>query len=232
MDTTAACGMALVDHWPFFGLRVATPRLELRYPDDQLCVELGELAVRGIHDPAAMPFSIPWTEAPAAELPRNSLQWHWRARSELSPAKWHLDLAVLVDGAPVGVQGLMATRFPERGGVETGSWLGRAHQGTGIGTEMRRAVLHLAFAGIGADFAETSAWEDNSASLAVTRKLGYRPTGDTIELRKGVPTTMVRFRMDRSWWEANPAADDITIDGLEPCLPLLQGPPGDGRPTA
>ena len=224
--------MALVHHWPFFGLRVVTPRLELRYPDDELCLALGELAVHGIHDPTAMPFSIPWTEAPADELPRNSLQWHWRARAELSPAKWHLDLAVLVDGEVVGVQGVMADRFPQRRGVETGSWLGRAHQGKGIGTEMRRAALHLAFAGIGADFAETGAWEDNPSSLAVTRKLGYQPAGDKIELRKDMPTTMLRFRMGRSWWEANLAADDVTIDGLAPCLPLLQGPPTGGRSTA
>ena len=224
--------MALVDHWPLFGLRVVTPRLELRYPDDELCLALGELATRGIHDPSSMPFSIPWTDAPPDELPRNSLQWHWRARAELSPAKWHMDLAVVVDGEPVGVQGVMATRFAARGGVETGSWLGLDHQGKGIGTEMRRAALHLAFVGLGAEFAETSAWEDNPASLAVTRKLGYRPTGDTIELRNDVPTTMVRFRMDRAWWEANLAADDVTIDGLGPCLPLLQGPPAADRSTA
>jgi RimJ/RimL family protein N-acetyltransferase len=224
--------MALADHWPFFGLRVSTPRVELRYPDDELCAALAEVAVRGVHEPGVMPFSIPWTEAPPDELPRNSLQWYWRARAELSPAKWHMDLAVVVDGEVVGAQGLMATRFGERGGVETGSWLGLAHQGKGIGTEMRRAVLHLAFAGLGADFAETAAWDDNAASLAVTGKLGYRPTGDTIELRNDVPTTMVRFRMDRSWWEANVAADDVTIDGLEPCLPLLQGRPAADRPTA
>lgn len=224
--------MALVDHWPFFGLRVTTPRLELRYPDDELCLALAELAARGIHDPEEMPFSYPWTEAPPDELPRNSLQWYWRARAELTPAKWDLGFAVLVDGDVVGLQGVQATRFPERRGVETGSWLGRAHHGRGIGTEMRRAVLHLAFAGLGADFAETSAWEDNPASLAVTRKLGYRPAGDTIELRKDAPTTMVRFRMARATWEAEVAADDVTIDGLEPCLPLLQGPPAADRSTA
>jgi RimJ/RimL family protein N-acetyltransferase len=224
--------MALVDHWPFFALRVVTPRLELRYPDDELCVALAELASRGVHEPGVMPFSIPWTEAPPDELPRNSLQWYWRARAELSPAKWHMDLAVLVDGEVVGVQGLMATRFGERRGVETGSWLGLAHQNKGIGTEMRRAVLHLVFAGLGADFAETSAWEDNAASLAVTAKLGYQPTGDAIEFRKDVPTTMLRFRMDRSRWEADLAAGDITIDGLERCLPLLQGPPASDRSTA
>jgi RimJ/RimL family protein N-acetyltransferase len=223
--------MALVDRWPLFGLRVTTRRLELRYPDDELALALAELAVRGVHEPGAMPFSIPWTEAPPDELPRNSLQWYWRSRAELSPAKWHMDLAVLVDGDVVGAQGIFASDFVTRGGVETGSWLGLAHQGAGIGTEMRRAVLHLAFAGLGADFAETAAWEDNPASLAVTRKLGYEPNGDLIQLRGDIPTRMPRFRMTRERWEEHVAADDITITGLEPCLPLL-GQRASGRSTA
>ena len=213
--------MALVDRWPLFGLRVTTPRLQLRYPDDELCLALAELALDGVHDPSSMPFSVPWTEAPPEELPRNSLQWYWRNRAELTPTKWNLDLAVLVDGTVVGVQGLMAEHFGERRGVETGSWLGLAHQSKGIGTEMRRAVLHLAFAGLDAAFAETSAWEDNPTSLAVTRKLGYTPNGDLIQLRKGVATRMERFRMERSWWHDNLASDDVTIEGLAPCLPLL-----------
>ena len=223
--------MPLVDHWPFFGLRVRTPRLELRYPDDELGLGLAELAARGVHEPAAMPFSIPWTEAPPEELPRNSLQWYWRARAELTPAKWDLGLATLVDGEVVGSQGVHAVDFPRRRGVETGSWLGRAHQGKGIGTEMRRAILHLAFVGFGAEFAETGAWDDNPASLAVTRKLGYQPCGDTIMLRKDVPTRMERYRMTRSWWEDHLAADDVILEGVEACLPLLD-PPASDRSTA
>ena len=42
--------------WPFAALRVTTPRLELRYPDDDDLVALAHLAAEGIHDPASMPF--------------------------------------------------------------------------------------------------------------------------------------------------------------------------------
>jgi hypothetical protein len=34
---------------------------------------------------------------------------------------------------------------------ESGSWLGREHQGRGLGKEMREATLHLGFEGLGAD---------------------------------------------------------------------------------
>lgn len=219
--------MALVDRWPLFGLRVRTPSVELRYPDDDLALALAELAVLGVHDPDAMPFMTPWTDAPPEELPRNSLQWLWRSRADLTPASWHMDLAVLVRGEVVGAQAVGAQHFAQRRGVLTGSWLGTAHQGRGIGTEMRRAILHLAFAGLGAAFAETEAFEDNPASLGVTRKLGYGPCGDSINVRRDVPARTLRFRMERRWWDANLAADDVEIEGLEPCLPLLGAQPVD-----
>ncbi|CAB4586671.1 MAG: hypothetical protein F2534_17845 [Actinobacteria bacterium] len=48
--------------WPLFDLRVTTPRLELRYVDDDLALELAELATRGVHDPEYMPFVVEWTD--------------------------------------------------------------------------------------------------------------------------------------------------------------------------
>ncbi len=218
--------MALIDHWPLLGLRVTTPRLELRYPDEALACELLELAARGVHPPDEMPFSVPWTDTPAGELPRVSLQqWYWRNRAELVPEKWSVGLAVFEDGELVGLQDLIGEGFPQRRVVASGSWLGIGHHGRGIGTEMRRAILHLGFAGLGAEFAETAAWEDNPASLGVTRKLGYADVGDSVEVRRGVPTRMLRFRMPRSHWESRLRSDDVEVEGLEPCLPLLGAVP-------
>ena len=48
--------------WPFFGLRITTPRLELRIPDDEDLAELFEAARAGIHPADEMPFGIPWTD--------------------------------------------------------------------------------------------------------------------------------------------------------------------------
>ena len=71
----------LHDHWPLFDLVVHTPRIEVRYPDDELLAELAELAARGIHDPAIMPFLQPWTRAEPPELERRALQHWWAARA-------------------------------------------------------------------------------------------------------------------------------------------------------
>lgn len=213
--------MALVDRWPLFGLRVVSDRLALRYPDDELTLAIAELATRGVHDPAVMPFQVPWTDAPAADIPRNSLQFHWRARAELTAEDWHLPFVAVVDGEVLGTQSLIGKQFAARRGVESGSWVARERQGRGIGTEMRRLVLHLAFGGLGAAFAETAAWHDNDASLGVTRRLGYVPAGETIELRRGEPTCMRRFRMDRSRWASGALGEPPTIEGLDACLDLL-----------
>jgi RimJ/RimL family protein N-acetyltransferase len=95
----------------------------------------------------------------------------------------------------------------------TGSWVGRAFQGRGIGREMRAAALHLGFAGLGATRALTDAFADNAASLAVTRSLGYRPAGRHWMTRRGEPAEQLRFVMDRADWDAR-RRSDIEIDGV------------------
>ena len=169
--------MTPADLFPALGLRVVAGPLELRGLTDELLVEVCALAERGIHDPATMPFYFPWTDAPAGELARNTAAYHWRARADWSLDDWSLELAVLYEGEVVGCQGVRSSHFPVTRSGETGSWLGRGFQGRGIGTAMRRAVCALAFDHL--DFAEvrSGAFVDNPASLAVSRKVRYRPDG-------------------------------------------------------
>jgi RimJ/RimL family protein N-acetyltransferase len=207
-------------YWPLFDLRVRTPTVELRYPDDDLLVDLATVAAQGIHDPSEMPFSVPWTDRPPGELERNTLQYHWRNRAAWTRSDWTCDFAVLVGGEPVGTQGMSANDFATRRWFDTGSWLSRRHQGRGIGKEMRAAVLHLGFAGLGAEYAATGAFEDNPASLGVTTSLGYEPNGETVEARRGTAARQLRFVMRRQVWETR-RRDDIEIDGLDAAIELF-----------
>jgi RimJ/RimL family protein N-acetyltransferase len=206
--------------WPLFGLRVVTPRLELRSIDDDLAAELAELAIDGVHAPDTMPFNIPWTRQAPDVLRREYPKHVWASRARFGPEDWSLKFAVLVDGEVAGVQDAFAKGFPVVRQFETGSWLGLRFQGRGIGTEMRAAVLQLCFDGLGAIRAETGAWEDNPASQAVTRKLGYADNGWTYMDREGTRRRMLKFAIEREQWEPR-RRDDIAIEGLEPCLPLL-----------
>ena len=207
-------------YWPLFDLQLRTPRLELRLPTDDDLVELAALAARGIHDPAAMPFEHPWTDLPPGELERGLFQWNWRGRSEWTPDDWRVTLAVFSDGAVVGAQDVGAREFARRRAVVTGSWLGRAHQGQGIGKEMRAAVLHLAFAGLEAEWAESAAFLDNPASIAVSRGVGYDDNGLGVEVRRGAPALQQRFLMSRARWHSN-RRDEITIEGLDRCRSMF-----------
>ena len=117
----------------------------------------------------------------------------------------------------VGSTALTAEQLPTLRTFETGSWLGRAHQGRGMGRELREASLHLGFAGFAARWATTAAFSDNGPSLGVTRSLGYRPNGELASRRRGEAATSLRFRMERDDWQARLRRNDISITGLEPC---------------
>jgi len=96
-----------------------------------------------------MPFDYPWTDASGDAFEDGFLKFFRSARETWSVDAWKLPLAVVLDGQPVGVQEVRATDFATAKTVETGSWLGLEWQGRGIGTEMRAAVLALAFEGLG-----------------------------------------------------------------------------------
>lgn len=207
------------DVWPLFDLRIVTPRLELRplTPDDAF--PLMARAAEGVHDPATMPFDHPWTDAEPLAMQRNGVQFIWRCWSSWSPEAWQLPFGIHLDGELIGNQELAATEFAVRRTVTTGSWLGLAHQGQGLGTEMRAAALAFAFGGLGARRAETAAWPDNAASLGVTRALGYRPNGTRIGVRRGERAEQLLFALERDDFSA---PDDVRIEGLTPaCLELL-----------
>ena len=210
----------LTDVWPLFGLALRTPRLELRVPSLEQLAALGELAAEGVHDPAFMPFYVPWTDQPPADRARAVMQYQWSQWGRHTPESWALELVVSAGGTVVGLQGISARDFARTREVESGSWLGRRHHGRGYGTEMRAAVLHLAFAGLGAEQARSGTFTDNAASLGVSRKLGYVPDGTARHVVRDQLRTDQRLLLDRQRWAAHRTVP-VEIEGLAPCLPLL-----------
>jgi RimJ/RimL family protein N-acetyltransferase len=200
-------------YWPLFDLVVRTPRLTLRYLDDECGVALAELAGGGIHDPAFMPFSMPWTDAASPALERDALRFYWRCRADTGPQQWSLQFATFEGELLVGSTNLLASVFPVRRTFETGSWLGREHQGRGIGTELRVATLHIGFVLLDAMFATTGAFADNGPSLGVTRKLGYEPNGIEHDERRGERAEIRRFRMTREQFLQHVRREDVEICG-------------------
>ncbi|HET7654620.1 MAG TPA: GNAT family protein [Acidimicrobiales bacterium] len=205
-------------YWPLFDLRLRTPRLELRVPTDDDFGPLLDAVDAGIHDPATMPFSFPWTDVEPVQRRRNAAQHWWRQRAEWSPEKWNVPFAVTFEGQVVGMQDVMASDFPSLRTVETGSWLTQRVHGRGIGREMRSAVLHFAFDVLGAEVAKSGAFRDNPASLAVSRALGYEDDGVDRAAPRGDVRELVRLRLTRDKWQC---AYDVTVECAAECLPMF-----------
>jgi RimJ/RimL family protein N-acetyltransferase len=205
-------------HWPLTGLRLRTPRLELRWPTVRDLDELAELATEGVHDPDVQPFGVAWTDAPAAELPSRTLRYFWGQWGSWRLHDWTLHLVVVHDGAVVGTQAMRGQDFAILREVRTGSWLGRRHHRQGMGTEMREAVLSLAFEGLHAEYALSTAQRDNVASLGVSHKLGYAKDGIERLVVRERPVTAQRLRLNRASWQAHSSLR-VETSGLEPCLP-------------
>jgi RimJ/RimL family protein N-acetyltransferase len=196
---------------PLLGLRITAGPVELRGITDDLLGPLAELAT-DIHDPDFMPFGFPWSLTPAPDMARNVAQYHWGKRASFSPAQWNADFAVSYQGELVGCQGFSTKDYLIVRGGETGSWLGRRFHGKGIGTAMRQVVCAFIFDHLDAEYITSSAFEDNPASLAVSRKTGYTENGADRVDRLGKRAIMQRIVLE----PANLVrySRELTVEGL------------------
>jgi RimJ/RimL family protein N-acetyltransferase len=207
--------------WPLFDLRLRTPRLELRLPTDDDLIALVRVAREGVLEEGRTAFLVPWHDLPSPAFERQFLLHSWSVRANWDPRRWSLVLAAVVDGRPVGMQDLSASDFGVRRVVTSGSWLGIGHQGHGLGTEMRAAILALAFDGLGARIAESGYFDGNDASARVSEKLGYMANGDETYAVGGKPCVEHKVRVTPETWRRNLVP--VTIEGLEPSLELFGG---------
>ena len=203
--TTAATAL------PLLALRITAGPVELRGITDDLLGPLAELAT-DIHDADFMPFGFPWSLTPAAEMPLSLAQYHWGKRASFSPAKWSADFAVRYDGELVGCQGFIAEDYLVKRGGETGSWLNRRFQGRGIGTAMRQVICAFLFDHLDAEYITSTAFTDNPASLAVSRKVGYTDNGDDHFNRLGKHAIMHRIILEPANFVRY--KHDLKVEGL------------------
>ncbi|MDV6373037.1 GNAT family N-acetyltransferase [Deinococcus arenicola] len=220
----------LTDHWPLFALKLQTASLELRPPNDEELAAIADVAAKGIHAPDQRPFLTPWTHLPPAERALYVIQQHWLSRAQWQPEAWSLGLGVFHGGQPIGLVSLRGRDFPILREVKTGSWLGLEFQGQGYGTEARAALLHLAFAELGAVAALSEVFQDNVGSQGVSRRLGYKNDGISRDVLDGQPVVSDRLRLTREDWERNHSVP-VLVTGLEAGRRFFQSRPGASLPT-
>lgn len=183
--------LSLEEIYPPFGLRIACGPVELTVLRDDDLPELVELVRGGIQHPdLPMPFLQAWHEEPYAPgspdgFPTASLAWWWTQRATFAPDDWRLALTVRRDGVLVGMQDVEASDFAQTRHIETGSWLGQAHQGRSTGTLMRQLVVGFAFDELGALECGSGYIVGNHASAAVSSKVGYIDNGRRRIVQRG-----------------------------------------------
>ena len=195
--------------WPLHALVLTTPSLVLRGMTEADAYALASAVPDDLeHSP----------RLPAFSAGANVLQAYWSQLGQWRINDWVQPFTVLLDNVPVGLQALEGKDFRVRRTVDTHSWLVSSVRGRGLGKQMRAAVLSLAFDHLAAEYAITEAWEDNAASLAVSRALGYVDNGIDLHSRDESLGRMQRLILPRPSW-TSPVP--VTVAGVEDCLPLF-----------
>jgi RimJ/RimL family protein N-acetyltransferase len=171
---------------PLFDLVLRTPRLVLRPVWDEDIAGLADASVAGIHPPDEMPFSVPWSRGTRSEILAGTAGSIWSERASRESESWVVSFAVRrVDAdvrdwsnAPIiGRQDVRGVDFPLLRSLDSGSWLTMSHQGQGLGSEMRHAMVLWGLDHLGATEMTSGAYSWNAKSLGTSRSVGYVNNG-------------------------------------------------------
>jgi RimJ/RimL family protein N-acetyltransferase len=211
--------------WPLHGIRLRTTDLVLAVMTEADLPTLSGLLPDDLElNPHATTYA-------GLDVPANRraalAQGYWRALGMWSPDDWALPFVVRSEGGVVGAQWLEGPDWLADHTVDSSSWLVAEVRGRGLGTQMRAAVLALAFGPLEADAAVSSAVLDNGASLGVSRALGYHDSHRSVLEHSG--RTLQHVRLDRATWEASDWSRRVLTDGVGPALPLFGIDPSGGN---
>ena len=205
--------------WPLFGLMIRTPDLELRALREADALILAEQLSPDVElDPTLPRFALGEERLVRATVP---LQSYWRAYAGWTVENWNLPFGVWHGETLIGSQSLEGEQFLVKRVVDTSSHLLMEWRGKGLGKQMRRAVLALGFGELGAEWAVSSAWMDNAASLGVSRAVGYELNGISRHVYEGQVGVFQHVLLTRERWEAGDGGTGITVRGFESCRPMF-----------
>lgn len=206
------------------GLRLSTPRLELRLGSEAELRELGELFRDGTYpdEMESVTSGVFFEGVKRAEWVDDFVAHHESWLDESTPTEWYFNFLVFTDAGVIGSQGLQSR--PDST-VFTNSLIGRRYQRQGYGTESRAAVLALAFEGLGAVRALSDAWIANHASLGVSRKLGYVDAGTELHHPRGDPVVHQILQLDAPRFRS---PVPVAVEGADAFVAWV-APPGDWK---
>ena len=138
-----------------------------------------------------------------------------------------LEFAIVDAGdRPIGVTGLSEFVRRDRRAI-VGTWLGRAHWGSGANSESKAMILSLAFRTLGLLRATALASPENERSIAALVRLGFQHEGVLRgwHVHDGVPRDCAILRFTREDFEASELAGvRVEVEGEPPPGFVLRGP--------
>ena len=217
----------LAEAWPPAGITIQTPDLSMRPLTEGDAAWLATVIPPDIEHNPQLP-RYPGLAEPVARRV-TALQEYWRNRGAWTRDEWCLTFGAWLradtsgSSTPllIGSQTLEGADFKRLRVVDTASLLLTEHRRKGLGKQMRRGVLTLAFGHLNAATAVSGAWHDNPASLGVSRSLGYEDNGVDLHARGESADVMQRVRLTRETWERSGLATGIEVAGVEPALPFF-----------
>jgi RimJ/RimL family protein N-acetyltransferase len=204
--------------WPVHGLSLRTGDVELRVMTEADLEIVCRILPADVElDPAATRYvGLDERSSRSAIV----AQGYWRALGTWSSESWALPFVVRgLGGAVLGVQWLEGPQFHSDRVVDSSSWLVLEARGSGLGKQMRTAVLELAFGHLSAVAAVSSAVLGNAASLGVSRSLGYRDAHRSVLEHSG--ETLQHLRLERSAWVESGRGRAVSVSGLQGALPFF-----------
>lgn len=189
---------------------VRGPRLGLRYatPDDApALLELGS-------DPEVTRF---FSWGPYRDLSEPLAYIDSLARQRETGERLEF-LIVDAGDVPIGVTGLSEHSTRDRRAT-VGTWLGRAHWGTGANHDSKALILAVAFRALKLERVTALASPDNARSLAALERLGFAREGllRSWHRHRGQPRDVTILGLLRADYETGPlAGDTVEIEGEPP----------------
>jgi ribosomal-protein-alanine N-acetyltransferase len=122
------------------------------------------------------------------------------------------------DDTPIGITGLSEFSLRDRRAV-VGTWLGRAHWGSGANAESKALVLALGFRALGLQRISAYAHPGNARSLAALERLGFVSEGTFVawHLHDGERRDVRILRLLSEDWEASELATrPVRLEGHPP----------------
>jgi ribosomal-protein-alanine N-acetyltransferase len=130
-----------------------------------------------------------------------------------------LDLLIIArDGGPIGVTGLSELSRRDRRAI-VGTWLGRAHWGTGANEESKALIAHVAFRVLGLERLGAYSDVDNARSQVALERLGFAREGILRRWHRHGDRVrdVVLYAWLREDWERSPLAEvPVRVEGQPP----------------